>query len=58
MKHDTENRQAGAKTEGHDDEAVRRVARMLSEWEDSGELTTAFARRVVAAVRKIDQVPG
>lgn len=51
------NRQAGVKAEDHDDEAVRRVACMLGEWEDGGELTTAFARRVVAVVRKIDRAP-
>jgi hypothetical protein len=37
------------------DDAVTEVARMLSEWEDSGELTTAFAYRVVQRVRQIDR---
>jgi len=51
---DPSKRQAGVE----DDEAVRGVARMLSEWEDSDELTTAFARRVVERVREADRKLG
>lgn len=41
--------------EGAPDAIVAEVASMLSEWEDSGELTTAFARRVVATVFRLQR---
>ena len=48
-------RQTGAGIEITPDAIVAEVARMLSEWEDSGELTTAFARRVVATVFRLQR---
>ena len=53
MKHKPENGQAGAEEKQAIDAIVAEVARMLSEWEGSGELTTAFARRVVATVFRL-----
>ncbi len=53
-----EKRQAGAEVtaiEVTPDASVAEVARMLSEWEDSGELTTAFAHRVVATVFRLQR---
>lgn len=35
-----------------DRELIRQVAYMLGEWEDSDELATEFARRLVAHIRE------
>lgn len=48
----SENRQVGTHNGQSTEVVVAEVARMMSEWEDSGELTTTFARRVVAVVRQ------
>lgn len=47
-------RQAVAEEKAVPDAIVAEVARMLSEWEGSDELTTAFARRVVATVSRLN----
>lgn len=41
---------------GPDDDLVREVARMVAEWEDSDELTTEFARRVIQKVLEFHQL--
>lgn len=51
-----DSRQAGTdgseKKEDPDKELVREISRMVTEWEDSDELSGAFAVRLIRTVRE------
>ena len=52
---DTGEHQAIAEEKPAPDTTVAEVAHMLSEWEDSDELTTVLAHRLVATIFRLDR---